>query len=490
MIGRVPRPGGVTLVARPSTTTPVAPKHLEDKQETTLERKRRSSFSDADQAVVVNAKDFLPRRRSSSLPDVNIDRMKHSAQSLALLQDSQEKQKELAKIPAKPETTIVPVNMWFHHITGCDESYFALNKEKFFRPMIDGNLCLVNSITGKRYGVGKLSLISIYDLYSTVTNVPPVQKRRKIPPIELITCLDKESIRFVDVAHLQAMPENRNAVFQIASNFNGVEGATESFSPGSPNYCTNYHGDRTQGPAASISCGAGAIYRVFAPFYGPTVDPSEWHQTKDVQMNFLSSLKDHFPTENGYVIYSGNEPKFPKKRGKKWYRLLGQYNVCLHRDQQVTLGHRTAAGYEIVTDPNQRVDQVCCAAVNMIQGASGCKNNQLDKKQDKMKFILQAAYDGTYLAALANHRKKIYLTLIGGGAFGNHVDKIFAEILAAHKRWANHPASEIEKVVLVMFHPLPSAPTWLEELRANNIPCSYYQYEKGSPNLVTKYDAL
>lgn len=125
-----------------------------------------------------------------------------------------------------------------------------------------------------------------------------LQRKKRIIPIEIITSVDRESTRFVDVAYLQSLPENRyeilsspcptkprHAIFQIASNFNGIEPMTEQTLPDTHNFVTNYYHDRTQGPAASISCGAGAIFRAFAPFYSPTKNPSEWQQTKDTQVS-------------------------------------------------------------------------------------------------------------------------------------------------------------------------------------------------------------
>lgn len=80
-------------------------------------------------------------------------------------------------------------------------------------------------------------------------------------------------------------------------------------------------------------------------------------------------------------------------------------------------------------------------------------------------------------------RKKIFLTFIGGGAFGNPIEKIVAEIIQAHTTWAAHPESRIEKVVIVMFSPLPGAEGWLTTMKASGIPCSYVQYAEGQPHV-------
>lgn len=48
------------------------------------------------------------------------------------------------------------------------------------------------------------------------------------------------------------------------------------------------------------------------------------------KVNFLQNLSKHFPTQNGYVIYTGEEPKFPKKKTKKWKKLLANYHCGYH----------------------------------------------------------------------------------------------------------------------------------------------------------------
>lgn len=105
---------------------------------------------------------------------------------------------------------------------------------------------------------------------------------------------------------------------------------------------------------------------------------------------------------------------------------MANYYVAYHKDQEVLLGHRKPDTYETQTDPDQVIDQVCCAgthrfftlvltilAVNMLQGAKGINNRKIDIKMNKMCFILQAAYDSTYLSAVYYQRKVVYLTLVG-----------------------------------------------------------------------------
>eukprot|EP01127_Copromyxa_protea_P015976 TRINITY_DN4681_c1_g3_i1.p1 TRINITY_DN4681_c1_g3~~TRINITY_DN4681_c1_g3_i1.p1 ORF type:complete len:879 (+),score=136.53 TRINITY_DN4681_c1_g3_i1:23-2638(+) len=427
------------------------------------------------------------RRRSSSLgmaPPKPRSPFTDSKKRNISREEATEKTEDLPKINEPPE--VITLTSWFEYLVGNDEDYFAKNKEEFIRNDGDGYLSLVNSKTRKQINAGQFNMVSIADLLLCLgprPNKPPSGLR--LPPIEIITATDPESRRFVDVGYLQSLPENRDAVFQVASNFNGVEGWAETVHPDSRWFTTNYYSDRTQGPAASISCGGGAITRVYAPFYNPRRDPSTWCQTKTTQLNFLENLPKYFPTKNGYVVYDGTEAKFPKKDGKKWKKLLVNYLVGYHKSQQVCFGHRLPLGFEVVKDENQVVDQVFCAAVNMCQGGTGVKNEEIDKKGEKAGFILQASYCGTYLSSICNKRKKLFLTLIGGGAFGNTPDRIVAEMVNAHCEWTSHPQNTIEKVVLVLFcAPPQGVDPWLETMKAQGVPYSYVEYSKGIPTVV------
>eukprot|EP01126_Amoeba_proteus_P059893 TRINITY_DN7874_c0_g1_i11.p1 TRINITY_DN7874_c0_g1~~TRINITY_DN7874_c0_g1_i11.p1 ORF type:complete len:170 (-),score=34.00 TRINITY_DN7874_c0_g1_i11:56-565(-) len=154
--------------------------------------------------------------------------------------------------------------------------------------------------------------------------------------------------------------------------------------------------------------------------------------------------------------------------------------IGYHEGMEVCLGHRLSNDYETQNDPDQVVDQVCCAAVNMQQGMTGEKNKHHDETFEKMNFVLQASYEATYLGALCKGRKKIFLTLVGGGVFGNNTEVIFRHLLHAHKQWAGHKMSELEKVVLVLFSGTPPA-SWLEMMKEEGVPFVYKQWVRG-PN--------
>jgi len=165
--------------------------------------------------------------------------------------------------------------------------------------------------------------------------------------------------------------------------------------------------------------------------------------------------------------------------------LLKRVKIGYHRDVQVTTGHRSL-GFERVIDPEQIIDQVFSAAVNIAQGASGRKNTKHPNYKEKCQFILEAAYTGTYLAAIKNKRKCIFLTLIGGGAFGNTKSWIFKAILLAHKKWSRDKSSCLEKVTLVLFRASELDEGFLNKLSQNSIPYEYWKYKKGVKKLFAR----
>jgi len=176
-----------------------------------------------------------------------------------------------------------------------------------------------------------------------------------------------------------------------------------------------------------------------------------------------------------------------KKEIKIGKKFLKRVKIGHHKDVQVTTGHRSL-GFERVIDPEQIIDQVFCAAVNIAQGASGRKNIKHPYCKEKCQFILEAAYTGTYLAAIKNERKHIFLTLIGGGAFGNPKSWIYKAILLAHKKWSRDKSSCLEKVTLVLFRASELDDGFLNKLAENSIPYEYWKYKKGEKKLFAHYE--
>jgi len=108
--------------------------------------------------------------------------------------------------------------------------------------------------------------------------------------------------------------------------------------------------------------------------------------------------------------------------------------VGIHQHVQVTTGMNKEGLLEICKDPNQIINQVFTAAVNMGDIPSSTSGLEIHVA----KYLLWAAYRGTILSAIENSlcewnqecigKNKLYLTLIGGGVFRNSLTWIIKAI--------------------------------------------------------------
>jgi hypothetical protein len=76
-----------------------------------------------------------------------------------------------------------------------------------------------------------------------------------------------------------------------------------------------------------------------------------------------------------------------------------------------------------VISTKKLISQIFCSAVPI-------SYNEVDQfhLEEFAKLILEAAYEATFLTAILNKSNVVYLTLLGGGAFGNEQEWIFEAI--------------------------------------------------------------
>eukprot|EP01124_Arcella_intermedia_P024565 TRINITY_DN4165_c0_g2_i4.p1 TRINITY_DN4165_c0_g2~~TRINITY_DN4165_c0_g2_i4.p1 ORF type:complete len:819 (+),score=199.11 TRINITY_DN4165_c0_g2_i4:42-2498(+) len=389
----------------------------------------------------------------------------------------------------------VKANEWFKDIVGASEPKFRkFTKTPFL--CINKNLWIKNIENGRLTKAGRLSLVSMDKMMTEINqriSIMPTRWRKTVPIVILSRRGgDEKSSKFVDVSYLQGLPDNQRAVFQVASNFNAIESADENISPGnSATFTQDYVNDKTQGPIASISAGAAAICRVHAPFYDPRKPHSKWTQNSKRQLNFLKNLEEYFTIKNGYVVLNDNSKDLPDEKapGKPWDTLLKSFLVAYHRSVQVTSTTRENGYYNKIVNENQLIDQVFSAALNINQGTSGEDNKKTKNIESKCKFLLKCAYESAYVSAIYHERKKLYLTLVGAGVFGNNLDWIYESILQAHLKWARHPNCTLKTVYIVQYSDLQHSDSFLQQLR-NTIPYTFIQYNDGVPDVVDQRNAI
>lgn len=217
-----------------------------------------------------------------------------------------------------------------------------------------------------------------------------------------------------DVRRLHTQPLNNSALFQVASQFNLLEMVGPDVAP--EDGVTRYQQDRTQGPACAIAAGAATIYRNYLmPLKGGT------GQASGRQVDCLADL--------GKALARNGAPLWQMRNG---YALCSQEGLAVidallasSSSEEVDdlrgllrIGVHSAVEATESSTPGQRVTQALCSALPVAY-------TTISPTQWKQfaTLVLEAAYEATLLAALLNRERTgcptVFLTSLGGGAFGN-----------------------------------------------------------------------
>ena len=276
-------------------------------------------------------------------------------------------------------------------------------------------------VNGKSYDIGNLELVSLQTLRQRVSSARAIPGRLKV---SLVTG---------NVRDLHRSSENAGALFQVASQFNLLEMTGPGVTP--EQGVTRYQYDHTQGPACAIAAGAATIYRnYFAPIGG------QEGQTRDRQLDGLADLGKALSQSlnlsvralwdmcNGYALCSAPgldaiATHLATLQPGQLDVLRGQLRIGIHSDVAVTDAER---------GPLPLVSQAFCSALpvayTLVPSA---------RWQPFASLVLEAAYEASMLAAILNRKRGatniVFLTLLGGGAFGNEAAWIRAAIRRALK---------------------------------------------------------
>jgi hypothetical protein len=293
---------------------------------------------------------------------------------------------------------------WFEDLTGIAEETPA---EVYRHLSMDGTT-LVSSVNGWRAETGRLSVPSLALLRDTV----PVSTRARLTVEEVVA----------DAQRLHMRPENEGALFQVASQFNLLEMIGPSVTPEMG--VGRYEYDLTQGPACALACLAGTIYRnYFVPFDGGI------GQTQDRQIDCLRDVGTLHGAQARFVWEMRNGYALPTAQSLQAINTgLSQLDPdCIRKALKVGVH----AGTQVTTnDAGRLVTQVYCSAMPVAYS-----DIDPDLWEPLARLILEAAYEATLLAAVQNAAKtgnrRVFLTMLGGGAFGNRQDWIVDALLRA-----------------------------------------------------------
>ncbi len=287
---------------------------------------------------------------------------------------------------------------WFERLFGFAESNRATVHSEL---EVEGNT-LRSKLRGTQWTCGRLEILSLADLRGRHNGLQLTNGSR-ISVSEVVG----------DAKALHAELANAGALFQVASQFNLLEMVSPSVTPDQG--ITIYEHDPTQGPACAVACGAGTIQRS----YFVELD-GQIGQTATKQVDCLAAIGEALGNDNGRLWKMKNGYALPSAEGleevdsklssmseSELDDLRGLLKVGLQWDTQVTL-----------SDCQHLVTQAYCSALPVAY--SGLPSRSWERFA---RLILEAAYEATFAAAALNcsktGNKSLYLTLLGGGAFGN-----------------------------------------------------------------------
>lgn len=299
---------------------------------------------------------------------------------------------------------------WFEQLFGFAEADWPTTRARF---SVDGETL---HSPGGSYAIGRFSTPSLAELRHHGRAIGHLGELR----------VTHEAIG--DVLELHALPENQGALFQVASQLNCLEFVGPTVVP--EDGVTGYAFDPTQGPACALAAGAATVYRNYLVPMGEQVG-----QTRDRQLDDLSDLASllgapgaYFTVKNGY---SSSDPR----------RLaaLDERLADFDRDEllrAVRIGVQSQVGVTFAsrwTPPPEptHVSQAFCSAISCAYDST-----PLSAWQPLATLVLDAAYEATLWAAIVDAAEgrgsgKVWLTSLGGGAFGNPREWIAAAISRA-----------------------------------------------------------
>lgn len=299
--------------------------------------------------------------------------------------------------------------MWFERLTG-----FAEESPKQVRSIIiiegEQMTSLVNGVT---FRYGKLEIPSLAELRDRVHSTDYV--RGEISVREVVA----------NVQQLHTDTSNADALFQVASQFNLLEMVSPNATP--EEGIGIYEYDRTQGPACAIAAGAGTIYRnYFADVNG------QIGQSVDNQIDCLADLGTALGNADGRLWTMQNGYALPSESGLS---TISERLQSATEDELDELRQLLRIGVQWHT---QVTLDNCQHTVSQAYGSAlpvAYSRLPAHLWAEFAQLVLDASYEATVCTAIHNAaqtgNRTLFLTLLGGGAFGNETQWILAAIQRA-----------------------------------------------------------
>jgi hypothetical protein len=330
---------------------------------------------------------------------------------------------------------------WFESVFGFSEGgSYSVNRSQF-QVSGDGtdDVVLTSSGNGQAFHVGPFTIPTVAQLRLQLAELS-ANKKDSLGDQGTLGGLGL-TFRHVhgDVRSFIRSPESEGSVFQVASQFNCLEMVGPGVSP--DRGISIYAQDPTQGPACALACPAATAFRnYYAPGgkgQGGAGERNQINTMLEVEQLLKSSalaspsatVREHFPfwsMSNGYLLPTTTRSMAVLTS------LLGSKDSEL----SANLISRVAVGVhwstEVHTATRHRVAQVFSSAVPVAY----CKGTKSEDWSLFAALVLQATFEATLLVGAILARQKgrrvsVFLTAVGGGAFGNRIEWIVEAIQRA-----------------------------------------------------------
>ena len=298
---------------------------------------------------------------------------------------------------------------WFETITGFPEESPAQVRENI---TVDRQT-LTSHANGKAFVYGELETPTLAELRQRVH--ASGHKSGEISVREVVA----------NVQDLHTNASNAGSLFQVASQFNLLEMVSPDVTP--ERGVGIYERDRTQGPACAIAAGAGTIYRNYFAIVNGQTGQSANNQIDclaDIGAALRNTNSRLWEMRNGYALCTQSglveiAHRLQASSESELDRLRELLRIGIQWNTQVTLN-----------DSQHTVSQAYCSALPVAYS-----HHPSHLWAAFARLILEAAYEATICTAILNAMRRgsnrLFLTLLGGGAFGNETSSIIGAIQRA-----------------------------------------------------------
>jgi hypothetical protein len=290
---------------------------------------------------------------------------------------------------------------WFDTLTGFPETSPTYVRDNL---TLSGET-LTSKVNGRVMRCGRLEIPSLAEVRE---QVQAVRKSDKLTIREIVA----------NVQTLHADKLNEGSLFQVASQFNLLEMVNPSVTP--EEGVGIYERDPTQGPACAVAAGAGTIYRNYFVDVNGSLG-----QSHNNQIDCLADLGRKFGNTNNRLWQMRNGYALASQSGLiEVTNHLRSLNETERDDLRQALRIGIQWNTEVtLNNCGHNVSQAYCSALPVRYS-----DHSAHLWEPFARLVLEAAYEATVCAAILNcestGNKNLFLTMLGGGAFGNETSWI------------------------------------------------------------------